>query len=124
MSSVAAYAFRGGEKKNHAKEDSTRVREIMTMGWDGARLVLDWMIPLIANDDDARPAARVLDGKVVDIARPVVLLVHGMNNDSSFGYIRSMMKTAVERGWVAVCMNLRGQDYLGVMKNTTPRGVS
>lgn len=45
-----------------------------------------------------------------------------MNNDSTFGYIRSMMHTATERGWIAVCMNLRGQDGLHQVKNVTPRG--
>jgi len=45
-----------------------------------------------------------------------------MNNDSSFGYIRSMMRTATERGWIAVCMNLRGQDGTHQVKNSTPRG--
>jgi predicted alpha/beta-fold hydrolase len=113
-SSVAAYALR------HREENETttrRIREILCMGADGAKLVLDWEVPITALDT-------VKVGKVACISLPVVLLVHGMNNDSSFGYIRSMMKTATNRGWIAVCMNLRGQDWLGEVKNTTPRGVS
>ena len=121
VSSAAAYALKFSERDQCV--GSQRVREVMTMGFDGAKLVLDWEIP-VDDDKDETKVARVVDGKVVHIAKPIVLIVHGMNNDSSFGYIRSMMKTANERGWVAVCMNLRGQDYLGEVKNTTPRGVS
>lgn len=136
ISSFAAYALKGGEKYDDgaAIVKSTRVREVMTMGADGARLVLDWEVPIKiinsnagnANADGSQHQVQVADltnDKVDNISRPIVLLVHGMNNDSSFGYIRSMMKTATSRGWVAVCMNLRGQDYLGQVKNTTPRGV-
>ena len=120
MSSVAAYALKSS---NEGEVKTTRVREVMTMGADGAKLVLDWEIPL-DNSKEIDGAAIIHSGKVIHISRPVVLLVHGMNNDSSFGYIRSMMKTATSRGWVAICMNLRGQDWLGEVKNTTPRGVS
>ena len=127
ISSVAAYALRHNDCD--VRDRSVRVREVMTMGLDGARLVLDWEVPTsVVVDEDNQAAVEVADvssGKsVTNISRPVVLLVHGMNNDSSFGYIRSMMKTATGRGWVTVCMNLRGQDCLGQVKNTTPRGVS
>jgi predicted alpha/beta-fold hydrolase len=136
VSSIAAYVLNGdGADSARTAAQSTRVREIMTMGADGARLVLDWEVPAndvpvagVSNGDAKQnqvPAADLtVPGTVGNISRPIVLLVHGMNNDSSFGYIRSMMKTATNRGWVAVCMNLRGQDYLGQVKNTTPRGVS
>jgi predicted alpha/beta-fold hydrolase len=33
-----------------------------------------------------------------------------------------MMRTATKRGWIAVCMNLRGQDGRHQVKNATPRG--
>ena len=36
---------------------------------------------------------------------PAVLILHGMNSDSTFGYVRSMMRTTTEGGWVAVCKN-------------------
>ena len=121
MSSVAAYAFKSLEE---GEATTRRVREVMTMGADGAKLVLDWEIPLNLKGFDEAVVAVIQSGKVTNISRPVVLLVHGMNNDSSFGYIRSMMRTATSRGWVAICMNLRGQDWLGEVKNTTPRGVS
>lgn len=87
------------------------------MGADGALIVLDWEIPL----DDQRESGTDVT-KVNSIDRPVILLVHGLNNDSSFGYIRSMMRKATERGWIAVCMNLRGQDGKHEVKNNSPRG--
>lgn len=89
---------------------------MMRMGADGALLVLDWEIPLKGGES----AIDVTKPNSID--RPVVLLVHGMNNDSTFGYVRSMMRTSTERGWIAVCMNLRGQDGAHQVKNSTPRG--
>lgn len=114
LSSLAAYAFCHDDAD---KAKVRRVREVMTMGADGAQLVLDWELPPSMQHSTNT-------NKVEIISKPVVLLVHGMNNDSTFGYIRSMMRTATGRGWVAVCMNLRGQDGEGVVKNSTPRGVS
>ena len=103
------------------------------MGADGALIVLDWEIPL--DDDDVGNVGsntsnintsntnnKIDITKPNSITKPIILLLHGMNNDSTFGYIRSMMHTATSRGWVAVCMNLRGQDGLHQVKNVTPRG--
>jgi len=91
-----------------------RTREVMRMAADGALIVVDWEVPEGADDVDVTGPG--------GIDRPVVLIVHGMNNDSSFGYVRSMMRTAAGRGWVAACMNMRGQDGTGKVKNATPRG--
>ena len=112
MSSTAAYAL-GSNDGNENKVK--RVREIMTMGSDGALIVLDWEVPIssISDIDIKQPNS---------ITKPIILLLHGMNNDSTFGYIRSMMKTATDRGWIAVCMNFRGQDGKHQVKNNTPRG--
>eukprot|EP00804_Cyclotella_cryptica_P002741 CCRYP_009623-RB/>CCRYP_009623-RB protein AED:0.05 eAED:0.05 QI:207/1/1/1/0.5/0.66/3/920/289 len=125
VSSLVAYILRdaGG---------GIREREVITVPADGAKIVLDWELPVRTRrprgDDDSTKASSVSEVSSKDmirrITRPVVVLVHGMNNDSSFRYIRSMMKTAVSRGWLAVCMNLRGQDGKGELRNTTPRGVS
>jgi len=99
------------------------------MGADGALIVLDWEIPLDAtiNIDNNISKNNSSDNNIDitkpnSITKPIILLLHGMNNDSTFGYIRSMMRTATRRGWIAVCMNLRGQDGLHQVKNTTPRG--
>ncbi|KAL7483873.1 hypothetical protein ACHAW6_009512 [Cyclotella cf. meneghiniana] len=121
VSSIAAYALKPGGTRNQNKIKVNRAREVMTMGADGAKILLDWEIPNTTSDGFQSSHCGEI-GKMNSISRPVVLLVHGMNNDSSFGYIRSMMKTATSRGWVAVCMNLRGQDGMGKLKNSTPRG--
>ena len=128
MSSVAAYAF-GDHEAGLNDRGVKRVREVMKMGADGAVIVLDWEIPTSSpssgknikhSEQPLRDSCDVTMPNSID--KPVILLLHGMNNDSSFGYIRSMMRTATERGWIAVCMNLRGQDGCRQVKNTTPRG--
>eukprot|EP00986_Skeletonema_menzelii_P013087 scaffold7435_cov74-Skeletonema_menzelii.AAC.3 len=136
VASTAAYALGG---KHHHDDDGKkvkRVREVMKMGADGALIVLDWEIPLdtnttttnsSSNNNSNTDAAKHLDNNIDitkpnSITKPIILLLHGMNNDSTFGYIRSMMRTATDRGWIAVCMNLRGQDGLHQVKNSTPRG--
>lgn len=127
MSSVAAYAL-GDRAASLENSGVKRVREVMRMGADGASIVLDWEIPITSshsfsdssNERHAKQPFSVTTPDCID--RPVILLLHGMNNDSSFGYIRSMMRTATERGWIAVCMNLRGQDGEHQVKNNTPRG--
>ncbi|KAL7459627.1 hypothetical protein ACHAWC_011378 [Mediolabrus comicus] len=133
VASTAAYAL--GSKKHQDENKVQRVREVMKMGADGALIVLDWEIPLDDDDDDDDVAGssntsnsnsttnnKIDITKPNSITKPIILLLHGMNNDSTFGYIRSMMHTATSRGWVAVCMNLRGQDGLHQVKNVTPRG--
>eukprot|EP00985_Skeletonema_marinoi_P012963 scaffold6356_cov80-Skeletonema_marinoi.AAC.1 len=109
------------------------------MGADGALIVLDWEVPLDTsstnnsnsnsnnnNSNNNNASNSSIDNidiyKPNSITKPIILLLHGMNNDSTFGYIRSMMRTATDRGWIAVGMNLRGQDGLHQVKNTTPRG--
>eukprot|EP00578_Thalassiosira_sp_NH16_P024606 CAMPEP_0181091600 /NCGR_PEP_ID=MMETSP1071-20121207/8482_1 /TAXON_ID=35127 /ORGANISM="Thalassiosira sp., Strain NH16" /LENGTH=388 /DNA_ID=CAMNT_0023173745 /DNA_START=16 /DNA_END=1179 /DNA_ORIENTATION=+ len=107
-----------------------RQREVIKMGADGALIVLDWEIPTSNKNlvGTQQPDEGKINQQSVDVRsansidKPVILLVHGLNNDSSFGYIRSMMRTATDRGWIAVCMNLRGQDGKHQVKNTTPRG--
>jgi predicted alpha/beta-fold hydrolase len=141
VASTAAYAL--GSKQHQDENKVQRVREVMKMGADGALIVLDWEIPL---DDDvvdnvgnsknnnssttrnstsnssSNKNNKIDITKPNSITKPIILLLHGMNNDSTFGYIRSMMHTATSRGWIAVCMNLRGQDGLHQVKNVTPRG--
>lgn len=117
ISSTAAYLFPDINATSNAT--TRREREVVKMGADGALLVLDWEIPLSPIDGNNAP----LDiTKSNSIDKPVVLILHGMNNDSTFGYVRSMMRTATERGWIAVCMNLRGQDGLHQVKSNSPRG--
>jgi len=120
MSSTAAYAL-GSNKKDDIHKNR-REREVMTLGADGALIVLDWEIPL-SNSSHTSTIDEDIDIKQPNsITKPIILLLHGMNNDSTFGYIRSMMRTATDRGWIAVCMNFRGQDGDHQIKNNTPRG--
>lgn len=72
MSSIAAYALKGNEGDDAIK--TQRVREVMTMGADGAKLVLDWEVPCSNSESNF---ANVDGGKVDMISKPVVLLVHG-----------------------------------------------
>ncbi len=138
VASTAAYALGSKQNDNQVK----RVREVMKMGADGALIVLDWEVPLhssssnSSNNNTASSSSSAdsvrsnidSNNNIVDITKPnsitkpILLLLHGMNNDSTFGYIRSMMRTSTKRGWIAVGMNLRGQDGLHQVKNTTPRG--
>ena len=127
MSSTAAYALsdknrRSSSSINNGKpiHKTRRIREVMTMAADGALIVLDWEVPLDldSNDDGMQSSSSSSSSTTIiddikqpnSITKPIILLLHGMNNDSSFGYIRSMMRTATDRGWIAVCMNFRGQD--------------
>ncbi|KAL7542208.1 hypothetical protein ACHAXR_011603 [Thalassiosira sp. AJA248-18] len=119
ISSAAAYAM-GDDASSSSNRQVKRVREVMKMGADGAFIVLDWEIPMHKHRQQQPTVTNVTKANSID--KPVILLVHGMNNDSSFGYVRSMMRTATERGWIAVCMNLRGQDGQHKVKNNTPRG--
>jgi len=129
FSSTAAYIM-GDRNGNNTTHRVRRCREIMKMGADGALIALDWEIPMdtsnsnnnnhnhnhSANSPDSNYDTREQPPKQID--KPLVLLLHGMNNDSSFGYIRSMMRTATSRGWMACAINMRGQ---GGVELTTPR---
>ena len=65
---------------------------------DGAQIGLDWEIPaegLITKDI-------ILKGS---ISTPIVLVIRGLNNDATFGYIRSLMRKCTSKGWIAVGFN-------------------
>lgn len=115
IASTAGYLLRGPlESDRHL-----RFREIMKMPSDGALIAVDWELPVEEQDNSSTSHQRkeeILHGK---IRQPVVIVVHGMNNHADFGYVRSMMRTCTERGWVAAGMNLRG---CGGIDFTTPRG--
>ena len=115
MSSAAAYALGDGGTSQSVR----KVREKIILGTDAAMILLDWEIPLSGDSNYCHKSSTQNITVPQSIDKPLILLLHGMNNDSSFGYIRSMMRTAIERGWIACCMNLRGQGGEG---NNTPRG--
>lgn len=125
FSSTAAYIM-GDRSANNSAHRVRRCREIMKMGADGALIALDWEIPMDTSDandhnhnaDASNSNHDSHEHPPKQIDKPLVLLLHGMNNDSSFGYIRSMMRTATSRGWMACAINMRGQ---GGVELTTPR---
>lgn len=119
LSSTASYAI------PHFPGEETHVsfREIMNMEADGAKVAIDWEIPV-----DSYPSSlqtRKTEKQYVDnirfgpIKQPVVVILHGLNNDASFGYMRSLMRSCTDRGWIACGFNFRG---CGHVKLTTPRG--
>ncbi len=79
-----------------------RTRENVRMTRDGAIIALDWEFP--PSYHHAKNEYMQSDS----IHKPTVLVLHGTNTDTSFGYIRSMMNSCTERGWFAVGMNSRG----------------
>jgi predicted alpha/beta-fold hydrolase len=82
ISSTAAYLFPDINATSNAT--TRREREVMKMGADAALLVLDWEIPLIPVDENN---AQLDIKKPNSIDKPVVLILHGMNNDSTFIWI-------------------------------------
>jgi hypothetical protein len=108
LNSMAAYLKIGPprRRRQHAHHDEFHFREIMTMPHDGAKIAVDWELPKRNNK-----FSPVVDQKCVlkgPICTTVVLILHGINNDSSFGYIRSAMRSCTDRGWVAAGLNFRG----------------
>ncbi len=82
--------------------DVHRKRENVRMTRDGAMIALDWEFPSSyshTNDEFMQSDS---------IHKPIVLVLHGTNTDTSFGYVRSMMNSCTGRGWLAVGMNSRG----------------
>jgi predicted alpha/beta-fold hydrolase len=122
LASTAAYLANGPRPR--AKR--FRVREIVTMPLDGARIALDWEFPISAvssyDDDDGDVLRQKKGNTSAVVPHPkshVVVIWHGINNDASFGYIRSAMRACTDRGWAAVGVNFRG---CGGVPLATPRG--
>lgn len=117
MASMAAYLLHGISHDQHYS-----FREIMTMK-DGATIAIDWLIPYPKYDSslDLRISEKQLEACTLygPIELPIVMILHGINNDTGFGYMKSLMKSVADRGWIACGMNFRG---CGGQKLSTPRG--
>jgi predicted alpha/beta-fold hydrolase len=113
VASTAAYLLHGPSKTDR----HIRFREILTMSQDGGRLALDWELP---PDQESKLTDEERKHQVTKgpIKLPVVLILHGINNNASFGYVKSLMRTCTNRGWLAVGMNFRG---CGGVPLATPR---
>jgi predicted alpha/beta-fold hydrolase len=77
---------------------------------DGAHIAVDWEVP------NSLRKKEITAEKI--IRHPVVLILHGINNHSQFGYMKSLQRTFCHRGWNAVAVNFRG---CGGVPLTTPR---
>lgn len=98
---------------------SNGFRERIKCSRDGAILALDWKVPgkvMGKFDDDIEKCSNYV--KHGTIQETVVLILHGVNTDTSFGYMQSIMNSCVDMGWVAVGMNSRG---VGKVDLNTPR---
>ena len=74
----------------------------MIMPQDGERIAIDWELP---QNSSLLTMDNILSGP---IQTTVVIILHGINNDASFGYIRSAMRSCTDRGWAAAGVNMRG----------------
>lgn len=73
-----------------------RKREILKLPRDGAQIALDYEFPSGMNPNI---------GDITD--QTIVLILHGVNTDTSFGYMKAMMKHCTNQGFVAIGMNAR-----------------
>jgi predicted alpha/beta-fold hydrolase len=119
IASTAAYLLHG---PSQAHQPHLSFREVMTMA-DGATIALDWEVPLPAYKStiDVRTSTSQLKANVLygPIVLPVVIILHGINNDTGFGYMKNLMRSVADRGWIACGMNFRG---CGGEELKTPRG--
>jgi predicted alpha/beta-fold hydrolase len=113
IASTAAYLHTGPS----SKEGYQKFREVVTMSQDGAEIALDWELPPPVDSRTAEMDKQAaLHGPN---PKHVVLILHGINNDANFGYVKSLMRACTHRGWAAVGMNFRG---CGGVALATPRG--
>lgn len=117
LSSTAAYLLGGPS----SKDDHLSFKEIIQSTVDGASLGIDWEVPWKTEDSRTSNLTaeerkhEILNGPIHE---PVVIILHGINNDSNFGYMKSLQRSFANRGWNAAAMNFRG---CGGVFMTTPR---
>lgn len=125
LASTAAYVLypKHTSKKRQLVDHVTRFREVIKMESDGATIALDWELPIELHPSSVNrrtsKSDRIANVKYGPICQPVVIILHGINNDATFGYIRSLMRSCTDRGWIACGVNFRGT---GNVQLTTPRG--
>jgi predicted alpha/beta-fold hydrolase len=86
------------------------------MKQDGATAGIDWEIPV--GDDDPTKCQHN-HCLVCPIDCPVIIILHSINNEASFGYMKSLSIMFVNHGLIAVSMNFHG---CGHVKMTMPHG--
>ena len=95
-------------------------REEIKCARDGALIALDWKVPRsvsgsVRSQGQGQIHEYLREGPIQE---SIVLILHGVNTDTSFGYMQSMMNACVEKGWIGVGMNQRGCGGVGLR---TPR---
>ena len=116
MSSTMAY-LKGGPS-SASKKNYVRFREIFDMPQDGAQIAVDWEFTQNMKGEDEVLQSGI-EWKRQKLRHPVVIILHGINNDSSFGYMKSLSRAFCNRGYISASANFRG---CGGLKLTTPRG--
>lgn len=105
--SLGAYIHRGPSDPRH----ETSFREYFKIGSDGTILALDWEVPRILLNQQGYTLSSIqhmlLHGPI-QLSIPIIFILHGINNDSSYGYIRSLQRLCTDRGWITCAMNFRG----------------
>jgi len=106
--------------ESHQVGERWRKREIVNMTRDGGTVALDWEFPEGHDEDgDGNGDGTSVSFDTMKITRPIVLILHGTNTDASFGYMRSMMNSCTELGWIAIGMNARGSGRIDLTTNRT-----
>jgi len=113
--SMAAYMHLGPR----AKDEHVAFRETFVMPADGATIAVDWELPANIRREDVSCPNQQRPVFSSPLQNPIVLILHGINNDASFGYIRNVARKCSHSGYIAAAMNLRG---CGGVPVTTPRG--
>jgi len=101
LASAAAYMSPGPS----SQKSVVRFEETLVSSFDGAEIIVEW----------ETPGARSVEKT---ISHPTVLILHGINNSSKYGYVKSLQRTMTNRGWNALAMNFRG---VAGRPMTTPR---
>jgi predicted alpha/beta-fold hydrolase len=85
-------------------------REVMKMPSDGATIAIDWEFPFSTDDRNCTMSIEQWKLEILQgpISKPVVLILHGINNHTGFGYMQNMMHLCCRQGWIAAGMNFRG----------------
>ena len=138
LASAAAYLNSG---PSSSVPFVVRFSETLVSSYDGAEIHLDWEVPNHQHnnnnnnknnkkggrekEEDNKPAtSRKTAILLGNISHPTILILHGINNSSQYGYIKSLQRTMTDRGWNAVAMNFRGcaKDNRGIrnFNNTIP----
>lgn len=104
ITSTAAYLLRGP-----SLVDRLQFEETLILPADGAKLSLQWEFPAQYDSGPAKATNQESYRFAPDsVDLPVVLILHGINNHAKFGYVRSLMRSCTDKGWIAVGMNFRG----------------